>query len=51
MIAASENSTDGKNQEIAFSTMKYCDFRVIIADEQHTFASLMKGILLSLGFS
>lgn len=51
MIAASENTADGKNQEIAFSAMKYSDFRVIIADEQHTFASLMKGILLSLGFS
>ena len=51
MIAASENTADGKNQEIAFSAMKYSDFRVIIADEQHTFASLMKGILMSLGFS
>ena len=51
MIAASEKTADGNNQEIAFSAMKYSDFRVIIADEQHTFASLMKGILMSLGFS
>ena len=54
MNASNASNTDVKDeeqQEQTFAALKYNDFRVIIADDQHTFASLMRTILQSLGFS
>ena len=51
-----ENNTDAKNneeeqQEESFSSQKYSNLRVIIADEQHHFASILKTLLQSMGFT
>ena len=51
-----ENNTDAtekedERQEESFSSLMYSNLRVIIADEQHHFASIMKTLLQSMGFS
>jgi len=51
MNASNKEAQDEEQQEQTFASLKYNDFRVIIADDQHTFASLMRTILQSLGFS
>ena len=39
MNAPLTENRDEEQQELSFTSMKYSEFRVIIADEQHTFAS------------
>lgn len=51
MNAPLTENRDEEQQELSFTSMKYSEFRVIIADEQHTFASLMRTILQSMGFT